>query len=261
MKNNIKINKLNLSYSKVKVFEDFDLEISDQNISIIGTPASGKTSLVKLLGGLLYSESVTILNLKVTMKNQLDLRKIIGVVLNDFAFVAETVSNELTFGMENLCYSNEEMNSRLQIVTKFFNLESLLNSDPNTLSNEYKTIIKIVSFILMDPKIIIIDDLLCNLTYTNKCMLIEFIKNKNIQIINVTSNIDETLFTDYIIVLDKGKIAIEGKTDSVLNEELILKRLGFGLPFIVDLSKQLISYELINKTCYDLEELVGELWK
>ena len=72
---------------------------------------------------------------------------------------------------------------------------------------------------------------------------------------------EDVLYTDYILCLYDGINAIDGKTLDVLKNEKILKRLGFTLPFMVDLSIQLELYGLITKTYLNKEELVKNLWK
>ena len=64
-----------------------------------------------------------------------------------------------------------------------------------------------------------------------------------------------------MIVLDKGQIVMEGKTRQILLQEKILKRLGIGLPFYIDLSIQLKLYGLIDNIRLSKEDLVEDLWK
>ena len=64
-----------------------------------------------------------------------------------------------------------------------------------------------------------------------------------------------------MIILNGGNVAIEGKTMQVLKEEKLLKRLGIGLPFYIDVSLQLNLYNLIDKIYLNKEELADALWK
>ena len=90
--------------------------------------------------------------------------------------------------------------------------------------------------------------------------LLLLLQEKNICFINITSNIEETLFSDYTYVLDKNKVIMEGNTHDILKEEKLLKRFGFGLPFVVDLSTQLKYYKLLDQIYYDMDSLVSKLW-
>lgn len=90
--------------------------------------------------------------------------------------------------------------------------------------------------------------------------IIALLNRQNIKYINITSNIEHALFSDYIIVFEKEDKILEGAKESVLEEEKVLTKLGFGLPFVVDLSLKLQFYDLFDKTYYDMNSLVGELW-
>lgn len=72
---------------------------------------------------------------------------------------------------------------------------------------------------------------------------------------------EDVLYSDYVLCLYDGISAIDGKTLDVLEQEKILKRLGFSLPFYIDLSIQLQLYGLISKNYLSKEEMVKNLWK
>lgn len=93
-----------------------------------------------------------------------------------------------------------------------------------------------------------------------KLSLINLMNKRNISFINITSKVEETVFSDYIFVYDNEDLVLEGNMQSVLKEEKILKRLGFGLPFAVDLSIQLGFYDVLDKVYYNIQDLVKALW-
>ena len=99
-----------------------------------------------------------------------------------------------------------------------------------------------------------------NLRKFERRSIIDLLRKQNIRYINITSNIEDAIYSDYIIVFDNDNIVIEGTRNSVLKEEKLLKRLGFGLPFIVDLSTQLKAYGVVSKEYYDIDSLAGDLW-
>ena len=84
---------------------------------------------------------------------------------------------------------------------------------------------------------------------------------RHVTLVYSSSNIEDSLYFPYMVVLDKGIVAIEGKTMQVLAEEKLLKRLGIGLPFIIDLSIQLKLYGLVDKVYSDKRKLGKYLWK
>ena len=123
---------------------------------------------------------------------------------------------------------------------------------------------KIMSSLIIRPKVFVIDNILSLLDYNDKILVFdilkEFCKDTGI-VINFTNDIEETMYGEKIIIIYDKKLICEGKTLSVLNEEKILRRLGLGLPFIVELNKYLMDYKLIDKYYLTNKKLVGAIWK
>jgi len=76
-------------------------------------------------------------------------------------------------------------------------------------------------------------------------------EKENISIIFTSNNLTDCLLSDYLYLLDNGKVVIEGIPVSVMKEEKIINRLGLDLPFMIDLSSKLIFYELLNEIILD----------
>ncbi len=90
--------------------------------------------------------------------------------------------------------------------------------------------------------------------------IINLLAKQNINFVNVTCDVEESILSDYIVVYDEDKKVLEGNMESVLRNEKVLKKLGFGVPFVVDLSIQLNYYDVLKRVYFDLDELVGVLW-
>ena len=143
----------------------------------------------------------------------------------------------------------------------YFKLHDYLNTSLSDLQVEDQLYIKILSILSKADDTIVFDDVLSYLSEERKKKLIKFVFDKNIKYINFTSDVEEVVYSNYLIVLSKDGVAIEGKVKSVLSEEKILKRLGFSLPVIYDISLQLKAYGLIDKPYIDMKKLVNEIWK
>lgn len=107
---------------------------------------------------------------------------------------------------------------------------------------------------------IVLNEAFYGLKEEEKLSLIKLMDKRNISFINITSKVEDAVFSDYIFVYDNEDLVLEGNMQSVLKEEKILKRLGFGLPFSVDLSIQLGFYDVLDKVYYNVQELVEALW-
>ena len=156
-----------------------------------------------------------------------------------------------------------ELNNNLNYVV----ISNKINNDLLKQFDEYRIIEeidfnKLKEIIYNYPeKTIVFNDCLRKFRTQEKETIINMLRARKVNFINITSNIEEVLYSDYLYVYYDGKIAIEGKTLEVLKMEKILKRLGFALPFTVDMSIQLQLYNLINDTFVDNIKLVDELWK
>ena len=260
---NIRISELSYSYYDTGVFSNLNFTLrKDKTLSIIGPSGSGKTTLLKILNGELpYEGNIVISGVEVNDENFEKLRSKIAVVYNINEFFNELVKDELRFSLENLSISPNEIKNRINEIDEFFGIKKMFNKPIEILSTNDKALVKILSYAIYFPEYLALDDLLIFLNERTKLLLLNYLNYKNIKLINVTSNIEDTLYTDYTLVLYNKINAIDGKTLDVLKEEKILKRLGLNLPFYLDLSIQLKLYGLINRTYLNKEDLVKHLWK
>lgn len=194
-----------------------------------------------------------------------------SIIYND-----EDIKNKIIHEMyktDNLVIDSKIVNTNLTVkdflrsfkfdmkLIPYYDLESYLSKKFNALSFENQIFIKIIAFICNIKEKVIFDDVLTFLNQQQKFLILKYIKDNKITFFNFTSDMEEVLFTKYLIVLSSNGVIIEGNTKSVLKEEKILKHNGFSLPFVVDLSYQLKDYGILDKEYYSLEKLVSELWK
>ena len=113
---------------------------------------------------------------------------------------------------------------------------------------------------LVDSDFVVLNDVLRYLKDSDVQIFLNRLESKNIHFVNITSKIEEALYAQRLIVYTDDKVQIEGPVISVLKEERILKKLGFSLPFIYDLSLQLNYYGLIDSIYLEEKALVDKLW-
>lgn len=139
-----------------------------------------------------------------------------------------------------------------------FNCEYL--KERHELTKEDKIKISILTNLTNQPSTYVFLNILTYLDNLFKEKLLNYLKIHNHKIINYTSEIEETLLLEYLIVIHNNEIIMEGSTKKILEEEEILKKLGFNLPFIVELSNGLKYYKLVDKLYFNNESLVNDLW-
>ena len=125
--------------------------------------------------------------------------------------------------------------------------------------------VSLASILVIDPKLLIIDDSFDMVDSVTKDKLMALLKkinrDKNCTIIFVTSNTEDTLFFDRLVLLSEGNILLDDKTKNSFDNIKLFKAVGLTLPFMVDLSNKLQYYELIDKIEFNMDKLVNKLWK
>ena len=265
----MEIKDLNFQYGTTTIFHHFHLSLEEGSyISIAGNNRSGKTTLIKLIGGLLPSKDTITINYSYVDSNRIkDHTKDLGIVFGNLStpFLFEDVYKEMAFSLENLNYSIEEIEHRILEVAHLFKINKLLEKKTSDLTNAEKQILLLAIAILHYPKILLLDHPFSMMDSKTKQfikkVLKDYQKKNHTTILLTTTNLEDTLDTDYLYILNQGKIVVEGKPLVVLKEDTLLNRLGFSLPFMVDLSYKLEFYELLKETELDMDRMVNTLWK
>ncbi len=259
MNNIISIINLSYSYNKRNVISNFNLEIEEGSWTTIAGPnASCKTTLAKLLSGLIKSNSI-----KYNFKD----KKQIGIIFENTKenFMSDTVRDELLLSLNNKNLSQLKLEQKLEDLTDLLDLTHLLDKDPNDLSLGEQKRFLIASVLLYNPKILIMDNILSNISSKEKENILKVIrrykKDNNITIINFTTDLEESFGTNRLVIINKGKIILDGTPKDVLKKDTIITRLGLELPFIIDLSSKLKLYGIIEDIYTDLDKLVIDIWK
>ena len=259
MENIIEIKDLKFSYKNNAVFDNLDLEIKKGTFTtIIGPNNSGKTTLVKILLGIIKTDSYVKINKKDIKYIERDKIGYIPNNIND-SLIMDTVIDEIMLN------NNKVDNKKLEQLLKEFNLEDKKLENPKNLSSGEQQLIYIISSLLKNPKIIICDEAFSMLDNLAKDKMLKILKKlcneKGITIINVTNDIEDILYGEYIVVLSDNKILINDKKEAIINNEKIFKKLNQKMPFMVELSLKLSYYGLLTNIETDMNRMINKLWK
>ena len=263
----IKIKELNFKYDKELVFESLNLNIKSGSFtSIIGPSNSGKSTLANILAGLYrYNGSIEIDSDKLNKQNKRKIRRKMGIILSDTSFVAETVMDEIVFTLENLKIKRSNINKKVEQISNLLGINNILNKNPQDLNSEEKQLVRVASALIHEPKILILDEAFTCIDPSKKEIVLNLLKDLNkkykVTIINITNDMEEVLLGEEVVLLEKGKVILQGNKKKVLEHEKVFTRLKLELPFIVKLSKSLMYYELLDNVSYDTKEMVDALWK
>lgn len=257
----IEFKKLYFAYDKDHAFEDFSMDINSKDIvTLIGTPASGKTTLLKLLCNRLPNEGLYYKGMKISSYDPKDLRFEI-VVIFDEPTTEDKVKDEITKYVHKLQLTEDEIEKRLTDLNKYFPVKSMYDEKISELYEEQQDLIKILRYLIINPRFLAIDTLLTKLSTLDKRLFFEYIKKHEMTVLNVTTDLNDSLFGNKIYCLDNFTLFLEGSTFSVLKTDTVLKRHGFKLPLPVNLSIGLNNYDILQKYYKESDKLVNALWK
>lgn len=269
MKYIITIENLNFKYSDKQIFEHFYLSIEENTITtLVGLNGSGKSTLVKIILGLIKADGyIRIADNVLIKENVKKVRRDIGVVFEnpDNQFVAETVKDDIAFSLENLNYRPKEIGAKIDKIAELLKIEHILEKEPHNLSGGEKQLVALASALINEPKILILDEAFTMVDYSIKERIYKIIKKykkeHQLTVLNISHDMEDTLYGDRIVVIDDGKMIMNDTTKEVLKQEKKLVDLGLSLPFIADLSHKLRYYGLVDDIILDLDEMVDILWK
>lgn len=192
--------------------------------------------------------------------------KRINIVLNEDlnVFLCSAVEDELRFVLENKGFNNIKIVECIASMSHKYKIHDILKCNPTSIGISNKVKVKILLALLTEPKVLVLDNVLDNLDFNDKNFIIRVLKKyarEGNAVMNFTSNVEESLYGNKIILTDPDKIIAYGKTLSILNEEKLLKRLGIGLPFSIELCSILMDYGILDKYYTSSKRLVDKLWK
>jgi len=269
MDNMIVINNLNFKYNNQVVFNDLCLSIKKGSFTtLIGNNGSGKSTLVKLLLGFENSNGSIFIDDLLLCDNTINqIRRNVGVVFEnpDSCLISETVFDDLAFPLENLNCSSNFIYSKINEVSNYLGINHLLNCDSHSLSGGEKQLVSLGCALVTGPKLIILDEALSMVDECSKISILKILKKINedhgVTILNITHDIEESVYGSDIVVINAGGVIINDSKDEVYKQEKKLKKLGINLPFMVDLSNRLSYYDLVDEVLYDMDEMIDLLWK
>lgn len=263
----IKVKSMSFKYNEEYLFKNFNLEImSGTFTTIIGKNGSGKSTLAKILIGLCKSDGyITIDGYLLNDFYIKKIRRTFSVCFDnaDTHFIGETVKDDLAFSLENLEYSKKDIENCISTISKKFKLEDILDKSPSEINTSEKEKVMIASSLIHNPKILLLDESIHKLTPSDKKLVFKILKEyqekQKLTVILITHNLEDTLISDRIIVLDKGKKILDDTKEKIYEDDK-LEKIGFNLPFIVKLSHNLMLYDLLDKVYFTEKEVIDKLW-
>ncbi len=230
-----------------KVIENLNLNIEKGSfVAVLGHNGSGKSTIAKLTNGILFAKSgsVVVDGQTATEDDSIfDIRRKVGMVFQnpDNQIVSSIVEEDVAFGVENLGIPSDECRKRVDEALKTVGMYEKRLSAPNKLSGGQKQRVAVAGIIAMKPMCIVLDEPTAMLDPSGREEVIRTIKKLNreegITIILITHYMDEAVEADRVVVIDEGKIEMDGTPREVFSQIQRLKELGLDVPQATQLAK------------------------
>ena len=276
----IKIENLSFTYSKKTPYQtdalkNINLEINEGEIvGIIGETGSGKSTLIQHFNALLKVQNkkkskVEICGLDASVKKNLkEIRKTVGVCFQypEHQLFEDTVEKDISYGPKNLGANKEEIPGLVYRAMRMLDLDESFNGrNPFQLSGGEKRRVAIAGIIVMQPKILILDEPMAGLDPIGKIELKKLIKRLHTEvsptIVIVSHDMDDIAeIADRVLILSKGEIVVDKPVREAFNNEELIKGLHLDLPSAREIANKLIAKGVkIRNDVLTMKELEEEI--
>ena len=247
-----------------------DLDVKEgQFIAILGHNGSGKSTLAKHINALLTPTegSLWVNGMDVSEEqNIIPVRKTAGMVFQnpDNQIIASVVEEDVGFGPENIGVPTEEIWKRVEESLNAVGMLKYRKHSPNKLSGGQKQRVAIAGVVAMEPKCIVFDEPTAMLDPNGRKEVIktahELNRKKGVTVILITHYMEEVVDADHVIVMDKGKVVMQGTPREIFSQVGKLKEYHLDVPQITILADLLRQSGLdIPMGVLTREELVGHI--
>lgn len=263
----IRVNDLDYSYSQQDhALKGISFEVKDQEwLSILGHNGSGKSTISKLLVGILAPQKGSIYydDIELTEKTVDKIRNRVGIVFQnpDNQFVGVNVKYDIAFGLENRCVPRSEMQKLIVEYATKVGMQDYLLREPQTLSGGQKQRVAIAGILALNTHVIILDEATSMLDPQGTREIIALIKELKEKyhktIITITHDLDLARLSDRIIVMKEGNIIADDVPGKIFEQSDLLKSSKLDMPFNLKLYKEVEANSKLNSN----KELMEALWK
>ena len=246
-----------------------DLTVQEgEFVAILGHNGSGKSTLARLSNGLLLPEEgkITVFGMDTADEKQtFSIREKVGIVFQnpDNQTVATIVEDDIAFGPENVGVPRKEIGERIEFALNTVGMQAYRNSPVSKLSGGQKQRVAIAGVLALKPKVMILDEATAMLDPKGRKEVMDVVcrlnKEENITVIVITHFPEEALLADRAVVMNRGRIVMQGKPQEILAREEELNACSLVLPKSVELCRRLQERGVSIPDCYAVNEVAEAL--
>ena len=249
--------------------EGVSLEINEGSfVALVGHNGCGKSTLAKLLNGLLIPKSgtVTVNGLDTaTKENIFEIRKSVGMVFQnpDNQMVASIVEEDVAFGPENLGVPQPEIVERVEQALSQVGMSEYAKRSPHKLSGGQKQRIAIAGALAIRPQVLVLDESTAMLDPLGRREVLEVahaLNKQGMTVVLITHFMEEVLDCDTVVVMSGGHVVKTGTPMEIFEDSQLLRTVGLTAPRTIELSQMLDAAGLkVTRNCADARKLGGEV--
>ena len=232
----------------VPALQDLSLEIEPgQLVAIIGHNGSGKSTLVKLLTAVLYPTvgNIRVDGVPVDREHQWEVRRKVSVVFQDpdDQLIMNRAIDDIAFGPENLGLSRDEISERVRSSVEMLGLEDIDSRLIEDLSPGQKQRVAIAGALAMRPLFLVLDEPTSLLPVPVAMRLISTVRDlslrENTGVLHVTHSMYEAVLFERVVVMDAGRVILDGTPAEVFRDVEKLREVGLDVPLAASLAHRL----------------------
>lgn len=253
-----------------RAIDDVELNIKKGDfVAILGHNGSGKSTLAKHLNAILLPTEGTVWVNGHNTKDEeklWDIRQSAGMVFQnpDNQIIATVVEEDVGFGPENMGIPTEDIWKRVENSLKAVGMYEYRKHSPNKLSGGQKQRVAIAGIMAMKPDCIVLDEPTAMLDPNGRKEVIgtirELNKKENVTVILITHYMEEVIHADHVVVMDQGKVVMQGKPREIFSQVELLKKYRLDVPQVTELAHELKKAGLpISSGILTVDELVDEI--
>jgi energy-coupling factor transporter ATPase len=232
----------------VPVLRDISLDIyPGEYVAIIGHNGSGKSTLAKHFNGILKPKEGNVyvdgFNTK-DVRYTREIRQRVGMVFQhpDNQIVATIVEDDVAFGLENIGVPHQEMKERIDFALKAVGMSEYRNRPPHHLSGGQKQRVAIAGVLAMRPRCLVLDEATSMLDAHGGREILQVVRRlhqEGMTIIAVTHHMSEAAEADRVLVIEAGRIVMQGTPREIFQQREILHRLQLDIPVASRLARRI----------------------
>jgi energy-coupling factor transport system ATP-binding protein len=239
--------RVSFSYpgSAQPALSDVSLDLRQgEYVGVVGPNGGGKSTLVRLLNGLLKPESGRVLvSGRDPAKEPFEVRKYLGVLFQnpENGLVAPFVEDDVAFGLENLGVPREEMRERVARAVRAVGLRGYERREPHTLSGGEKQRVALAGLLATGPEILVLDEPTSMLDAAGRREVLEYLRalRSDRTVLHMTHHLEELLEADRILVLNGGALVADETPERLFSDPALLRENRLVLPVVPRLALEL----------------------